>query len=105
MKTGSLSAFKTDKNESFQDISVDLEIPLRSDNKIKPLYKKNLKKRHLTHTTENRTENQFNRSYSDNNAILDRSNSNQTQTIQHQKFSFFGFDIHVDTLVRLFIVA
>lgn len=104
VKTGSLSAFKTDSNELSPNISADLEISSRSDNKIKP-YKKNLKKRYLTHATENRIENQFIRSNSENNAILDRSNSNQSQTIQQHKFSFFGLEIHVDTLIRLFIVA
>lgn len=105
-KNGTISAFKTDQDIITRIDSFDTDTRTRSEQRTKLSTKKILKKRHVNHTSENRNvENQFNRSNSENNAIIERTPSNSAQKVPIQKFSFFGLEINVDTLVRLFIVA
>ncbi|RMZ98033.1 GRAM domain-containing 1B [Brachionus plicatilis] len=108
-KTGTISAFKTEKDEISHIDSLDIETRIRTDHKTKPSNKKILKKRHANHTGENRNDQVFEfvvqRSNSENNPIPERSTSNQPQLVPLHKFSFFGIEINVDTIVRLFIVA
>ena len=97
------------------------ELDGRLESRNKNSVKRTMKKRHVHSNIENRSEetpgsthhqhnhpshhHHHSNSYHHTSPQLERSLSNQTQLVPIQKFSFFRWEVNVDTLVRLFIVA
>ncbi|CAF0858074.1 unnamed protein product [Brachionus calyciflorus] len=102
---------RVDAKVSSEEFDTSREI--RSKNSTK----RNMKKRHVHSNTEDPTPSNHHhhhnhhsshhtQSHQTNSTVkLERSISHQAQLVPIQKFSFFKWEINVDTLVRLFIVA
>lgn len=94
------------------------ELENKPEHRNKNSVKRAMKKRHVHSSLENRSDeatgsthhhhpshHHHSNSYHHTSPQLERSLSNQTQLVPIQRFSFFRWEVNVDTLVRLFIVA